>query len=138
MGMFGMFSSSREEKKLSGPIGAPSAVSSESAPFRAVPRKYRAAMDTTPNPNPYKFRVKRAEEVGSFVCAMVNYPHATTYEGDKTLMLRDTSAEELEALDVLDPHFDEDSAVVARFEPTEEGWESAILFAQLKTMLDER
>lgn len=138
MGTFGMFSDSREEKKLSRPIGAPSVASAESAPFRVVPPRYRATIDTSPNPNPYKFRVNRAEEVGSFVCAMVNYPHATSYEGDKILMLRDVSVEELDDLDVLDPHFEEDGAVVARFEPTEEGWEDAIMLAQLKSLVDER
>lgn len=86
---------------------------------------------TRPNPNPEVFLVKQATAIGRFVVCRVNYPDATTFEGDKVMILRDISQPGVIEARRLDPHFSEDGKVIARFRPDEEGWELALTVAGL-------
>ena len=82
-----------------------------------------------PNPDPYNFRVLFEKRIGKLLVAMVLYPDATNYEGVKVLVLKDLTT--LKDLKELDPHFFPNGALVARFLPTEEGWEHAQKFATM-------
>ena len=51
----------------------------------------------------------------------VKYPNCTNAEGIKIMVLK-TSVIELLKTKVLDPHFNDVNKVIARFEPTDQGW----------------
>lgn len=87
--------------------------------------------NTTPNPNPFVFNILGMQIEKDALVAMVNYPHCTTFEGKKILVFKGMTAKELVNLDKLDPHFYEDSKLVARFAPTKEGWDRATKFAKM-------
>ena len=106
----------------------------------------RDSSDITPAPSPRvirevvmvgpdarNFTIRQAEQVGSYVCALVNYPDADNYEGDKIMLLEGIDAEQLNSLDELDPHFQVEGSVVARFRPDAEGWQDAVALARLKS-----
>ncbi len=119
-------SGSTHERGLSGAIAISSHENEDGHGDATQPRSN--------NPNPYNFEVAEAMQIGSYVCAKVNYPDATTYEGNKVLLLGGITAEELAEINVLDPHFFHDGLVVARFRPDEEGWADAQALAELKNM----
>lgn len=81
------------------------------------------------NPNPLLFIVNKAQEIGEFVVAEVKYIGCTNYEGKKILVWQGLSVVELFDLVELDPHFVEGSKLIARFEPNDAGWASALRFA---------
>ena len=82
-----------------------------------------------PNPDPAKFKVVKAEQVGDYHVLHVNYPNCTNFEGNKIILmpgvfnpLRDT----------LDPHFSEsDNSPIARFKPGYVGWTMALMLAEM-------
>lgn len=83
------------------------------------------------NPNPAKFAIVRAEQYASNTVAVIHYPDARNYEGNKVCLYRNVTVAELRAATVLDPHFcPEHLAPFARFEPTDAGWEAAVTLAQ--------
>jgi hypothetical protein len=86
----------------------------------------------TKDPDPFNFSVRKADTIGDLTVLMVNYPDATTYEGNKIIVLRKLTMLEAMNLKSLDPHFYEDGKVVARFEPTADGWSDAVAFARGK------
>lgn len=91
-----------------------------------------------PDPDPYKFRVEETQELGNFLIATVHYVGCTNYEGRKILVFRGLSAKALKSLRMLDPHFNENSKLVARFLPTAEGWNMAVVFvSSYNAVLDE-
>lgn len=83
-----------------------------------------------PNPVPENFVIQRLHGIGSYVCALVNYPDATNFEGDKIIVFENTSPTELEEAKAIDPHFAEDGTIIARFKPDEQGWLDALWFAE--------
>ncbi len=91
---------------------------------------------TSPNPNPEVFTVNQALEVGRFVVCKVYYPDATTFEGNKIIVLKDASNPEIVESQRLDPHFSEEGKIIARFRPDEEGWELALTFTEFMDQLD--
>jgi hypothetical protein len=102
-----------------------------SARGRAQSYDPEAPGSTRPNPNPEVFEVRRAEPVGKFVVCLVKYPDATTFEGNKVMILTGITQPGVIESQHLDPHFSEDGLVVARFRPDEEGWELALSVAGL-------
>ena len=85
-----------------------------------------------PNPNPRNFEVTRVVAIDRFLVLKVKYPDSTNYEGNKILVFRDTKLAELMAQGSIDPHFCNNSkfkSPIARFVPTQAGWEMATLFA---------
>lgn len=88
-----------------------------------VPKKIE-----NPNPDPKKFRIENLVNFGRFQAMFVNYPNCTNYEGNKILVTENldfTNCKEL------DPHFCEKHPfVVARFEPTDRGWQLAKALAE--------
>jgi hypothetical protein len=87
---------------------------------------------TTPNPNPFRFELKNIYNTDNFMMLVLNYPDATTYEGDKILVFkREDESEVLKMLQEknLDPHFLEDRlSPIARFPSSEEGVKFAMDF----------
>lgn len=83
------------------------------------------------NPDPRRFTVKRAMGYGDYwVRLWLNYPDCTNYGGDKILVYEGYHHKELRP-GPLDPHFIESGiSSIARFEPTERGWEMSFYFLQ--------
>ena len=82
-----------------------------------------------PNPDPKNFIIDRAVSVRHYLVVQVTYPDCTNYEGKKIMVYRCLSIKALGQLPYLDPHFcdnGEHIAPIARFEPTEEGWNMAV------------
>jgi len=78
------------------------------------------------NPDPYKFRIVKTSKINGLHISMINYPNCTNYEGNKLLV---TTYDPRNRLSI-DPHFSGDGGLVARFQPTLIGWESAVSFVK--------
>jgi hypothetical protein len=78
------------------------------------------------NPNPYNFRISWVKQYGNYFVSKVNYPDATNFEGMKILL----TTFDPRGRPVLDPHFAENSGILARFEPSEYGIYCAGVLAQ--------
>jgi len=118
MGMHRMFSSGKTER-----CGSTVVVENE--------RIVEKPVYVLPNPNPKNFIVRMEKKVGSFLILLVSYPECTNYEGNKILVFRDVTLDQLKAQGVIDPHFSQNDVVhspVARFEPTQRGWDFALAF----------
>lgn len=89
--------------------------------------------NTNGNPDPKHFRLKRIDYVCGFLIIKVQYPDCLNYEGCKILVYdKGVTWTDLDKQKVIDPHFSGDKkyiSPIARFEPTERGWNMAILFA---------
>ncbi len=84
------------------------------------------------NPDPRNFSIEKITRVGKHVVVRVRYPNCQNYEGEKVLLIRNTTEGQVRAATFLDPHFCESSVHLtpfARFEPTEAGWQAAIACA---------
>lgn len=86
----------------------------------------KSKIDTSPNPNPFRFTIKEQYYYDNVAILLVNYPDCTTFNGDKILLvdrfkLRDFHKKKL------DPHFldDESHPIIARFKPTNNGMRMA-------------
>jgi len=96
-----------------------------------------------PNPNPLKYKILKEEVIYGpgfvptvlYTILLIEYPDCNNYEGKKILVYT-IPRKPLEARNKevgLDPHFSENKSYhspIARFEPTDAGWENAILFCQ--------
>lgn len=75
------------------------------------------------DPNPHKFIILDYIEKSGGILVKIKYPNCTNYEGIKILLFKDKNIKQIRALDTLDPHFlKNDSSLIARFVPTDEGW----------------
>lgn len=90
---------------------------------------YRPPPPRLPNPDPKNFEVKRVKQCGTYLVALVNYPDANNFEGDKVIVFRDLTEPEILEKETLDPHFLENGPILARFVPTDEGWRDAVDYA---------
>lgn len=91
-----------------------------------------------PNPNPKNFEILRTAEIKEFTIIEIKYPDCTNYEGRKILVYKAASKDVINQK-IIDPHFCDGNHLspVARFEPTEFGWEAAKLFAdKIMNVLD--
>ena len=84
-----------------------------------------------PNPNPARFVILRTEQVGRSVVAEVRYPDCINYEGRKVLVYADMDASALRSRTTIDPHFAQYGGPLARFEPTQRGWDLAVEVARM-------
>lgn len=90
--------------------------------------KKQASKDTTPNPNPavYQIRKKYQAKFGGPVLVHINYPHCTNFEGNKLLIFRNNRVfDEMRNKNFIDPHFNDDS-LIARFNPLM--WDMAVKY----------
>lgn len=81
------------------------------------------------NPNPSNFKIEKFEQVGKYTIMEVVYPDATNFEGKKILVFENLDMVALINSKRLDPHFQVESNLIARFKPDEKGWERAHHFA---------
>jgi hypothetical protein len=81
-----------------------------------------------PTPNPSNYIIKRSWEKNGNLLIEINYPDCINYEGNKILLYKNTTLKELKKQKYIDPHFSENKkfkSPFSRFEPTENGWETA-------------
>lgn len=81
-----------------------------------------------PNPNPYRYTILKSDSVGIFTIIKIKYDGCTNYEGEKILVYRSATVMDLLNQNSIDPHFCENPeyiSPIARFVPTEEGWQMA-------------
>jgi len=87
-----------------------------------------------PNPDPQNYQIVRSLKINDFLILKVNYPDCTTWEGNKILVYKGLDLKTLEQQKSLDPHFSNNSkkhSPVARFIPTDEGWNMAVFFCEV-------
>lgn len=110
------------------PLSAPSSYAPTSTTIFTGPER----RPKLPNPDPDNFVIKRTEQVGDHLVALVNYPDCTNYEGNKVLLFLHTTVKQLAKLKKLDPHFCDDNHLspFARFVPTPAGFDAAVRTAK--------
>jgi hypothetical protein len=88
-----------------------------------------------PNPDPQRFFIRQHAEIGRHcLVLLVQYPNCTNFEGSKILVYVGVTYDEIRKADRLDPHFTDrpgSQTPLARFRPTEEGWNLAIRFCRM-------
>jgi len=93
--------------------------------------KIKIKKSTGGNPDPKNWKIIRSEEIGTHLIVMMQYPDCTNYEGKKILLYENTTLIGLLGQKLIDPHFFPNSndfkykSPIARFEPTDRGWEMA-------------
>lgn len=89
------------------------------------------------NPDPKKFNILRAIQIGTYLLVEVVYEGCTNFEGKKIMLYKNTTLSALEEQGKnvgIDPHFCDKAEYIspsARFIPTEEGWQDASYVALL-------
>ena len=89
---------------------------------------------TLPNPRPDNYKIIKSTASGRYLIVEIQYLDCTNYEGKKILVFKDCSMAQLKDQKLIDPHFSEDKSFhspIARFEPTNEGWDNANLFVTI-------
>jgi hypothetical protein len=97
---------------------------------------FATSCDKLPNPDPANYRIVKYKQIGRYLVVLVNYPDCTNYEGNKVLLYRNVDIQLLSQQRSLDPHFSQNKnfySPMARFEPTDEGWQFAVEFAKSKS-----
>lgn len=82
-------------------------------------------------PDPSNYKVIKHKQIGNMLIVMIKYYGCKNYEGTKILVFKDIEMLDLYKQELIDPHFCEDDnhhSPIARFIPTEEGWEMAKRF----------
>lgn len=87
-------------------------------------------VNTTPNPNPYNFKIKWKSLVNGNTILLVNYPDCNTFDGNKLILMKGDHSKT--KFSNLDPHFFEscNNYIIGRFRPDKEGKKLAILCAK--------
>jgi hypothetical protein len=86
-----------------------------------------------PNPDPEQFEILRTHVEKRFVVVEIRYIGCTNYEGRKILLFEDETLEAITSSKQLDPHFCDNPhciSPIARFEPTDAGWQMAVVNAK--------
>ena len=85
------------------------------------------------NPDPSVYTILDHRQIGPFLVLKVVYDNIKEekFERVKIMVLVATPIDLLK-MKKLDPHFSDGGIVVARFEPTNEGWSDAIHYAEFK------
>ena len=79
------------------------------------------------------FTIARTQVIGEFCIAEVRYPNCLNYEGRKILVFEDCNREEILSLKTIDPHFTNDTNLIARFKPDTHGWSNAVRLCESMT-----
>ena len=89
---------------------------------------YDSDVMTLPNPKPDNYSLVRSESINGYLIIELKYHDCTNYEGCK-IMIYECSLSDLMEQRLIDPHFcnnDNYFSPIARFEPTEKGWNNAV------------
>ena len=84
-----------------------------------------------PNPDPKNYIITHEYICGKFIVLKIRYPDCTNFEGNKILVYKDITLEDLKKQGSIDPHFSDNKefhSPIARFEPTQEGIKMALDF----------
>ncbi len=104
------------------------------SPSRKSNSSFEKITTNLPNPNPANYSVLRCEIIGEYLVLELKYHDCTNYEGRKIMVFNCTFTELLNQR-LIDPHFCDNKnyfSPIARFEPTEQGWNNACKF--IKTL----
>lgn len=83
------------------------------------------------NPDPHYFKILKTETCKGMLLAILQYPDCDNYEGLKIMVYDCMSDEMFRCQTRVDPHFcDKHFSPVARFEPTDRGWQMALAFCK--------
>lgn len=83
-------------------------------------------------PNPESFVIQELLQIGKQLIVKINYPGCNNFEGNKILLFKGLDKDVFLNMKSIDPHFAKEGiSPFARFQPTQEGWEAAILLASL-------
>lgn len=88
----------------------------------------------SPNPDPSRWNYVKSEEHGNYCAIMLHYQGCTNFEGKKILVFKAKTVDVL-AQKEIDPHFSRDTLKhypIARFIPTDEGWQDAVTYIKSK------
>lgn len=80
-----------------------------------------------------RFKIMATHQEGKNIAVLIKYPDNTNYNGNKIVVFKNKTKEQVSKMKEIDPHFLPDNNIIARFEPTNEGWELAIKFLKLIT-----
>jgi len=86
-----------------------------------------------PNPRQDNYTVIRNKVVGEFLIIELKYHDCTNYEGRKIMVYKCT-LNNLMKQKLIDPHFSNNNnyfSPIARFEPTEQGWNNACMLVNI-------
>lgn len=84
-----------------------------------------------PNPDPSNWKLLRTIRFKYSTVVKIQYINCTNFEGEKILVFEHNVGWKLDTTKPLDPHFSmRPDAPIARFTPTEKGWEHALEFAE--------
>ncbi len=89
--------------------------------------------DNLPNPKPDNYKIIEHFQSGKYLLIKIKYLDCTNYEGMKILLFKSTLIA-LSKQKLIDPHFSENKKFIsplARFEPTQDGWDNAIKFIKI-------
>ena len=98
-----------------------------------VDRVVERVIEKLPNPDPFNWILEKSEKIGDYLIVLVVYPDCTNYEGRKIMLYEGATVKDLRSQRSLDPHFSSNKEYftpIARFEPTEFGWEMATKLAK--------
>jgi hypothetical protein len=103
-----------------------------------MPKIPQIPMSSPPNPNPARWEIIEHYHCGNptgnnYLVIKIRYPDCTNYEGVKIMVYHNVSLEQLTKQVLIDPHFSDKTqwiSPVARFEPTERGWDMAVRFCR--------
>lgn len=81
------------------------------------------------NPDPFNYTIVESVQKNNFVLLKIRYHGCTNYEGLKILLFKDVFLHDLLNQTSIDPHFSDNNSYhspIARFEPTNFGWNMAL------------
>lgn len=83
------------------------------------------------NPNKYRYDILKTQTIGQVVVVEIHYLDCFSWSGRKICVYDNAQKfQDLHQKDCIDPHFLENNySPVARFEPTQRGWQMAIKLA---------
>lgn len=83
------------------------------------------------NPKSDNYQILDYKESDNFLVVKIKYLDCTNFEGEKILVYKNIKVIDLWNQKLIDPHFSENKdyhSPIARFIPTQEGWNMAIVF----------
>jgi len=92
-----------------------------------------ASPQPAPNPNPNNYKIEQVVMEGKMLILKIKYPDCSNFEGMKILVYDNVNLADLINQGSIDPHFSNAKnfkSPIARFVPTAEGWQMALLFCQ--------
>lgn len=81
-------------------------------------------------PDPKNFTILNVKVINGLTIVDINYAGVTNFEGNKILVFKTDMSIALYSIREIDPHFDGNNGIIARFIPGKEGWNMAECFCE--------